>query len=742
MGARLPAEPVSGDLRVLASRAAQRTVWPSLLRYAKTSKDSEQRGLAYLVLGYREYEAGEFPVAATDLRQAAQTGFSLADFAEYYEAAAAQKANQLRQVVGTLEGFPSRYPESTLRYEALALLAQALLETNQPDRVIQALSAEPQIRQRPPLALLLARAYLQTQRPQDAVTAFRAVYYGFPTSEESKTAAEFLGQLKARLGADFPSVPEEIQTGRVDKLLKKSHFNEALNEYDALLEARPASRFAERWRIGRARCLLHIKRAGEAIQALTGRAFTDPETDAERLATLVEANARLEDKPAMLKTLDELRNLYPRSPSYASALFSVGGFFARQGYWDTAAHYYQALAEGFPQAEETRDAQWRVAWNYYLQMQSTTDSQDGRKLKVESPRVQNQSQWQDTGEANTRQRDKARQAFVDHVSRYPSSPYVPGALYWLGRLAEDHGEIAEARTYYELLAKRFAHSYYTLQAGRRIRRFPAVPTSSGTSLTEKIPQLEPPPVRCASISSREVLHPFLTLKDLALAGPARQYLKNILAEQPASPDLLLALSQFEAEQGNHSEALFDARRAVPGYSEYEFPALPKMVWDLLYPQLYWNLVKRQARANSLDGYLVMGLIRQESAFNPQATSVADARGLMQMLPQTATAGLRGRRRRTAVRKLYDPAYNIRVSCRYLRKLVREFNGNLEEALAAYNAGDSRVKNWLNHHSFREPAEFVETIPFRETRFYVEAVLRDAVIYRALLTGSARFKKCS
>jgi soluble lytic murein transglycosylase len=109
------------------------------------------------------------------------------------------------------------------------------------------------------------------------------------------------------------------------------------------------------------------------------------------------------------------------------------------------------------------------------------------------------------------------------------------------------------------------------------------------------------------------------------------------------------------------------------------------------------------------------------------------------LPQTAT---RIRRRRAAVaRRLYNPAYNIRLGCAYLRSVLKNFGGIPEQALAAYNAGDLRVREWLNRYQFREAAEFAETIPFRETISYVQTVLRDAEIYRQLITGEARFARC-
>jgi len=237
------------------------------------------------------------------------------------------------------------------------------------------------------------------------------------------------------------------------------------------------------------------------------------------------------------------------------------------------------------------------------------------------------------------------------------------------------------------------------------------------------------------------LQPVLTLQDLSLDGLAVQYLKALFAARPPQPEVRLLLSRLEAGQGNAGPALFDAIKIVPDYPFYEFSELPREMWNILFPQSDWKLVQRQARANGLDPYLVMGLIRQESAFDPHATSPADARGLMQVLPKTASRSTRPSRIRAAGARLYDPAYNVRFGCSYLRSLLKEFDGKPELALAAYNAGDFRVRDWIKSNSFRDSLEFLEAIPIHATHVYVESVLRDAAIYRQLLTGSAKFAVC-
>ncbi len=144
-----------------------------------------------------------------------------------------------------------------------------------------------------------------------------------------------------------------------------------------------------------------------------------------------------------------------------------------------------------------------------------------------------------------------------------------------------------------------------------------------------------------------------------------------------------------------------------------------------------------ARAQNLDPYLVAGLIRQESEFNPTVISHANAWGLMQLIPATGRMmankqGISGFQNNM----LLQPETSLQLGSTYLRTQIDKWNGNLEQTLAAYNAGPGRVVDWLAVRQYREPAEFVESIPFNETREYVQAVLRNAFIYRQLYDGKA------
>ena len=708
------AESVPPTLRELAARAAKPSTWPELRRYAESLKTPEQRSLAYFALGYREYEAGEYREAAQDLHEGATPQFSLADYATYYSASAALKANNPEQAAETVRDFTSNFPSSPLRLQALELHAQALMGSQKPQEAVQILAAEPSVRQHPELSLLLAQSYEQAGDLLQAARAFQEVYFAFPAFPQAQEASEALARLHSALGANFPQPTEEIEAARLELLFKASLLKEALKGYEKLLASQPGSAHAGEWQLGRARCLLRLRRDAEAGEVLSA-SLASPALNAERLALLVETYVRADNSGAVLAAVSQIQAIDAHSEAYESVLYSAGGLFFRLGDWQNASRQYQALVDSFPHGDHVQDAGWRLIWCSYL----------------------------------AGAHDRARQALRDYLTQYPRSTHTPAALYWLGRLEEEQGDQSEAQALYALLQNRFANSFYAEQARLRERKLLAgrsvgmpSPGSVAWEVAQEIPPRVSPPIpSCSSYLPAELLQPTLELQALSLDGLAEQSLRASLAARPQQPQLRLFLSKLEVGQGNVSAGLFDAIKIVPDYPSYEFSELPREMWELLFPQSYWKLVERQARANRLDPYLVMGLIRQESAFSPRATSSANARGLMQVLPTTASRSKRASRIRYTGTRLYNATYNIRFGCAYFRTLLEEFDDKPEPALAAYNAGDFRVREWMKGNSFRDSLEFLEAIPIHATRAYVEAVLRDADIYRQLLTGSAKFAMC-
>jgi soluble lytic murein transglycosylase len=193
------------------------------------------------------------------------------------------------------------------------------------------------------------------------------------------------------------------------------------------------------------------------------------------------------------------------------------------------------------------------------------------------------------------------------------------------------------------------------------------------------------------------------------------------------------------EMASAAESPFRALRIMKSFAgDYLSIPLEKAstkFWQMLFPLPYKDEVFESARARGLDPYYVAGLIRQESEFNPVAKSRANAYGLMQLLPSTGRMlGRKDGMSAVSASLLLNPAVSIRLGTQYLRGQLDSWDGDWYRTLAAYNAGPGRVHQWLSWANFREPVEFIESIPFNETREYVQAVLRNADIYRQLYSG--------
>ena len=175
---------------------------------------------------------------------------------------------------------------------------------------------------------------------------------------------------------------------------------------------------------------------------------------------------------------------------------------------------------------------------------------------------------------------------------------------------------------------------------------------------------------------------------------------------------------------------------MPSYFAVDLPTLPRPYWEALFPRPYWADLKRFSAANGLDPYLVASLIRQESEFNPGAISHANAMGLMQLLPSVGKNLAKEMKiKHFSSDELLLSNTNLQLGTRYFKQMVDHYDGQVQYALAAYNAGEDRVDDWRKNGNFSDVEEFVESIPFTETREYVQAIMRNAIIYKLLYSKS-------
>jgi soluble lytic murein transglycosylase len=545
--------------------------------------------------------------------------------------------------------------------------------------------------------LTLGKAYEAAGQPAKALEILRNIYFNMPLSAD---AAQADIELRRMAGlAQLPPVTLEQRRTRADLLMKGKRYSDAADAYGDLVDqVSPADRPA--MQLAMAAALRRSGQGREARKLLDSIPDSTPEIRAERLYNLGEIQRAANDDDGFLKTLAELRQTSATSPWLEDALLAEGNIYLLRRDYDNAIDAYRELQQRFPNAKRASYAHWKVAWLSLRQ---------GRTAE-------------------------AKKAFEDQVALYPTSTQVPAALYWRARLAEEDGDVAMARAFYRKLSDRFRNYYYGELARQQAAKIkaPVDVDASRYTLLDHVPPMQ----AVKDLTSEEAPDDNLRVQKArllangALLDFASRELKA--AAQEEGGDWLPAeTARLYQDAGRYDMAIEVLKRAVPNYFAMDLPSLPRTYWEALFPKAYWADLKKYSADNALDPYLVASLIRQESEFNPNAVSRANAVGLMQLLPSVGKGVARQEKlRRFNATQLFTPATNLRLGTHYFRGMVDKF-GSFEYALAAYNAGSDRVQSWLGDGKYRDPQEFVESIPFTETREYVQAILRNASVYRQL-----------
>jgi soluble lytic murein transglycosylase len=301
--------------------------------------------------------------------------------------------------------------------------------------------------------------------------------------------------------------------------------------------------------------------------------------------------------------------------------------------------------------------------------------------------------------------------FDDAFARYPRSEYALATRYWGGRAHARAGDVATARARWRDVGEREPLSYYAMLSNRRLGAPPWSPPPPDSATG--VPAVDSAMARVALLErlglEAEVRYEYAALVDEADRSPARLVATGIALRDNDQPSRAIALGWKAIGRGTRTA---DAYR-------------------LVYPVLYRDLLVAEAQRHRLDPALVAALIRQESSFTPRAVSRAGARGLMQVMPSVGRSIARSRGYPLwDPALLFDPAANLELGMSHLASALRQ-HPDLTRTLAAYNAGDSRVRRWNRKAGVADPEVFAERIPFDETRDYVRIVQRNVEMYKTL-----------
>ena len=306
----------------------------------------------------------------------------------------------------------------------------------------------------------------------------------------------------------------------------------------------------------------------------------------------------------------------------------------------------------------------------------------------------------------------ARPLFRFIADTYTNANIRRQSDYWYARTVERQGETEEAKTVYRRLASAPYDDLYALHSRSRL----------GGAEIARAPRTQP--VVWRELAAKEIppeLRLAYELTALSAFRDARlEIQRNVNHANSRLAEALLA--DFYNSTGNEYLTYRSMKRAFPQLATVDQDSAPDYFLRMYYPvEKYDGQIRKYAKRNGLDPNLVKGLILQESYFNPVAKSPVGATGLMQIMPPTGRE-LAGRLRLPfTTPRLEDPEVNVQLGTLHLRRLIDMFGGNVHFAVASYNAGQGNVSKWRRASPRKPLDEFLESIPFAETRNYVKRV---------------------
>ena len=594
--------------------------------------------------------------------------------------------------------------------------AEALEKTGARDKAIKLLQrhmkSKPEEGQKP--LWMLARLLEEAGRPDEAYKTYQRIFYHHPHTDLAEPARGETVRLynayrgKFRTGAP----PEKLK--RVKILMKERRYNAAelyihtidLSKLDVELQAKLL--------IQRARALDRINRDKEAIRVYrrVAEKFAKTKSRPQAIYYMARLQWNIGNGNIAMNLMDSVAAEYPKHKRTPNALYVSGRIDDKNGNRENAIRKWMRVVNEYPESDIAPTCLWNVGWSHY------------------------------------RQKDylKAQKIFALFAEKYPDADEFKKVLYWHGRAMIDGGGRGGKIEQFEKLTKEFPNSYYAI----------LVEDGMDNSLYRQMIRFYPNEDMLDEILERNIVASVEKYQKKPELDRTQQWAlyssQNWVSlgfRERAKPLLDMLADGMEPKNG-HLIWL--------GYQYYRAGLYSDMFWRLdmvmatrdvddnqkqfltnvMYPVPHWKTIRSVAESYNVDPMLVLAVMRQESRFDTEVISRADARGLMQIIPPT---GKRISKQLSmndySDELLHDPQVNIRMGVFYLSTLLRRTGGELAPALASYNAGMRVVKKWLKKQPYDDVTKFIETIPYPETRGYVKNVLRNYGVYQDIYYKTLR-----
>jgi soluble lytic murein transglycosylase len=669
-------------------------------RYARTRTAS----LARFLRGYLAFTAQDYPTAA-DAFDGKLIGANTAigDYAFFYRAESEAALGSRKEALRDYATVYTKYADSLKARDARLRAAELMLGLNDANGAIKELARLVEEKDADAL-FFTAQAYEALGDTNRALGLYRTVYYETPATTASPKAEGRLAALGVAIKENPGSFDE--QRNRADRLFEAQEYWAASQAFENLVKLYPEGERIDEINFRRGVSLVQAKQPAQAVLPLSKVGGRNADLQAEALFYQAQALRSSNRAGESAVIVDRLVSQFPRHRRTIQALHDLINSLDKAGRQADAATRKRQLLSLYPKTEQAAEASYELgAYAYQL------------KNYAEAARL-------------------LEQHLLNY--RYPESKFLGEAGFLAAKSHERLGNRGRALALYEAVMERYTYGYHGIMAGRRSaalrnaeRGLQAEQARQGSDLERMRRNLTAVErvQETADDSAGAQVSKADELAVIQVEDPAMKELNQALRKAPNSPRLNLRLAQIYSRKGDHFQATLILRRGYPDIYSYRDADVPREAWEIFFPLFYWDAIKQEARRYGVDPYFAAGLIRQESVFNSNAISRVGARGLMQLMPTTGQLVSRQQGGgNVSANDLLNPQLNIKLGMNYLAQMIGQL-GRPEYAAAGYNAGPGRARAWVAARGALDMEDWIESIPFSETRGYVQGVLRFAANYR-------------
>lgn len=634
------------------------------------------------------------PIEALDMFRNARADFPfLDDYMRYWIGEALYQSGDKQEAARMYQAILKEFPKSSLIEAVVFRAGLAWMEAGQCAQALpyleRAVSMYPDAPQAAETALKFGVCAEQEGQVDQARKTYREIWWRFPYSSESEIALARLQVLEPEKQDWRPTLEERYERGQ--RLYELAFFGKAIEDFQEVLKKGLAGEQQEKVRFRLGMAFVRLKRYGEAEKVFQDLVAKNSRYAGTATVWLAKSYLRQGKGQPLLKLSESVPpSLSPRQKS--QVIWMCGIWLEDRGQLPEALSRFQQAASLAGPSYEKLESLWRMGWIYF----------------------------------QTHDYAKAAEIFDEMVGQANDRQWYTQALYWKARAFERSDRSADARQIYDDLVRQFPFTYYGLlargqfdiQGDNQRKPIPPSPVDAEAAVSLSSPWQDDQQFQRAWELLQLGLHAE-SQKELLLAATAHA------SDTRALVDIIVLLTRARA----YDQALLLVKRYFN--DDVERGQSNPELWPAAYPPGHLTLIRTHS-GETVDPFLVAGIIREESSFDPEALSRVGAVGLMQLMPETANRVAKEIGLAPVGREeLFTEDLNIQLGARYVHKLLQEFRGNLIFTVAAYNAGPHIVRSWIEQFGQAEEDEQVELIPYRETRAYVKRVITSYRVYRYL-----------